>query len=157
MIDEFLQVEEIQVLTLANTEAIIEQRTLPFLRFILENGSDFIMSMIPMEIAIAISAHQNGHSTQDSRLRIHDLVGELAIIQKVEIDSIVPGTGVYQATIWLLPEGFNQSISYSMIPSHATLLAVLNDAPIYVSRRLWEEYIAQKEEAQQDMDFDVSE
>ncbi|RMG31775.1 MAG: hypothetical protein D6732_14310 [Methanobacteriota archaeon] len=155
MTDEFIPVDDLQVLTLAHNEELLEQRTLPFLRFLLRNGSDFIMSMIPLEIAIAISAYQNGQEIQDSRLRIHDLVGQLALVEKVEIDSVVPGTGVYQATIWLQPEGFSQSISFSMIPSHATLLAVLNDAPIYISRALWEEYIAQKEEARHDIDFDL--
>ncbi len=155
MTDDFILVDDIQVLTLAQSDQIMNQRTLPFLRFILRNGSDFIMSMIPLEIAITISAYQSGQESPDSRLRIHDLVGQLAVVEKVEIDSVVPGTGVYQATIWLQPEGFSQTISFSMIPSHATLLAVINDAPIYVSRQLWEDYIKQKEEAQTDIDFDI--
>ncbi len=134
---EFIKVEEVQVFTLRGGE----ENQMPFLRFLLENGSDFMMSNIPMDIAISLSVHLTGTQVNDSRLKIHDLVSQLAIIDKVEIDSLVPGTGVYQATITLTPEGFSSPLHFPMIPSNATLLAVLNGAPIYVSERLWREYI----------------
>lgn len=142
---DFLKADKIQVLTLASRDKELESQTLPFLRFLLENKSEFVMSMIPRDIAIAISMHISGTEVNDSRLRIHDLVGELALVEKVEIDSVIPGTGVYQATITVTPEGFSNSLSFQMIPSNATLLAVINDAPIYISSRLWEEYIESKD------------
>lgn len=141
---EYIKVEQVQVLTLTSPDKDLEQQTLPFLRFILENGSDFLMSNIPTEIAISISVHIQGAESPDSRLQIHELVGQLAIVKDVKIDAVVPGTGVYQATITLLPEGFTNPISFQMIPSNATLLAVINDSPIYISTQLWKEYIESK-------------
>jgi bifunctional DNase/RNase len=145
MSEDYIQAKSVQVLTLATKEKEYDSQTLPFLRFLLENGSEFVMSMIPKEIAIAISMHISGTEVNDSRLRTHDLIGELALVEKVEIDSVVPGTGVYQATISLVPEGFNNTVSFQMIPSNATLIAVLNDAPIFVSTRLWKEYIESRD------------
>ncbi len=153
MVDEYLLVQKVQVLTLSNPNFVVDQATLPFLRFILENGRDFLMSMIPVDIAVAISAHQSKEVDKDSRLRIYDLVGQLAVVDRVEIDATVPGTSVYQATIWLTPEGFERSVAFSMIPSNATLLAVVNDAPIYVSQRLWEEYESNKEQQKISTDY----
>jgi len=135
---EFIRVEEVQVFTLRGSD---RENQMPFLRFLLENGSDFMMSNIPMEIAISLSVYLSKTKVNDSRLKIHDLVSQLAIVEKVEIDSLVPGTGVYQATITLTPEGFSNFLHFPMIPSNATLLAVLNQAPIFVSERLWREYI----------------
>ena len=137
---DFLQVINIQILTAANREGVPDQRSRPFLRFELEDGSDFIMSGIPQDIAYNLSLELNKIDSKDSRLQIQDIVGELAIVDKVEIDIVVPKTSVYQSTVYLIPEGFERSVSYSMVPSHATLLAVMNDAPIFVSEQLVEQY-----------------
>ena len=77
--------------------------------------------------------------SQDSRLHIHEIVNQLALIEKVEVDLVVPQTTLYQATVHLIPEGFERTLQFSMVPSHATLLAVVNDAPIYVSEALVEQ------------------
>ena len=137
--DDFIRVTKVQVLTIARKMAEFD-RSLPFLRFLLENGGEFMISMVPREIALAVSLHLSSKFVEDSRLRIYDLVGQLAIIHKVEIDSMIPGTSVYDSKVVLTPEGFSSPVTFSMIPSNATLIAVLNEAPIYISRRLWIEF-----------------
>ncbi len=139
MSDSFLKVINVQILTLATREGVPDQRTRPLLRFELEDGNEFIMNVIPQEIAISISMEINNMESNESRLHLQDIVSELALVEKVEIDIVVPQTTVYQSTIYLKPEGFEKSISFSMVPSHATLLAVLNDAPIFVSKALVEQ------------------
>ncbi len=134
--ETFIKVINIQVLTLATNENTPSDRLMPIIRFELEDGRDFIMGGIPQDIAVAISIILNDVETQDPRMQIQDLVSELAVVDRVEIDLIVPNTDVYQATIYLTPEGFNKQLSYQMIPSHATLLAVLNSAPIFIADTL---------------------
>jgi len=136
---DFLRVINIQIVTLATRDGVPAQEANPLLRFELESGDDFMMSGIPTDIATSISVELNDYDTKDSRLQIADLVGELAIVEKVEIDLLVPQTTVYQSTVYLMPEGFERTISFTMVPSHATLLAILNDAPIFVSRQLVEQ------------------
>ena len=137
MAEEFLKVVKIQVLTLSNPE---EQDTglgsMPFLRFELEDGSYFIMAGIPPDIALNISRYLYNIPVPDSRLQLHDLINEIAIVEKVEIDSLVPTKDVYQATIYIQLEGFKKTLTYQMVPSHATLLAVSSNAPIYVAKSL---------------------
>ena len=94
------------------------------------------MVNIPFDIARNIAAHITDQSSSDSRLQIHELIGELSLVEKIEIDLLLPGQDVYQATINLIPEGFERSLSIQMIPSHATLLAVVNDAPIFIADEL---------------------
>lgn len=137
MVDEsFIKVINVQILTLATRDGIPDDRIRPILRFELENGKEFMMSGIPHDIALNLSLELNDMDSQDSRLQIHDLVGQLAVVEKVEIDLLMPGTDVYQATIFVQPEGFDRSVQYQMVPSHATLLAVKNNASIYVSNEL---------------------
>lgn len=132
----FLKVIDVQILTLATREGVPDQRSRPYLKFELESGEEFIMSSIPMDIARSLSMELNNIQTNDSRLEIHDLVKELSVVEKVEVDVVVPQTSVYQSTIYLTPEGFERSLQFQMVPSHATLLAVINDAPIFVSEAL---------------------
>jgi len=139
MSDEFYKVINVQILTLATRDGVPDQRTRPLLRYELENGDEFMMSGIPNDIALSLSMELNDIEPKDSRLQIQDIVGELALVEKVEVDIVVPQTTVYQSTVYLIPEGFERSVSFAMVPSHATLLAVLNDAPIYVSRQLVEQ------------------
>ncbi|MCY3412977.1 MAG: hypothetical protein INQ03_15165 [Candidatus Heimdallarchaeota archaeon] len=137
----YIKVINTQVFTLSTKMAIPDERLQPFLRMEMEDGRQFIMSSIPTDIAYQIlfeNSKRTGSSKvpPDPRMQIYNLVGELAIIEKTEIDLIVPGTDVYQATIYLLPEGFSNHIQYQMIPSHAVLLSIANDAPIYVADTL---------------------
>ena len=136
MVSSFVKVINVQVLTLATKDGIPDDKHRPILRFELEDGREFMMSGIPHDVAINISLELNGVQSQDSRLQIHDLIDELALLNKVEIDLLMPGTDVYQATIDLTPEGFERSVQFQMVPSHATLLAVVNNTPIFVADAL---------------------
>ena len=134
--ESFVKAINVQVVALATREGVPDEQIRPLIRFELEDGRIFIMAGIPQNIALNLSLAMNDIKTQDSRLQIHEIVGQLALIEKVEIDLVLPNTDVYQATIYLTPEGFEHKLEYQMVPSHATLLAVLNDAPIYIADTL---------------------
>lgn len=136
MAENFLKVINVQILTLATSDGLPDENTKPILRFELEDAREFFMVNIPFDIARNIAAHITDQSSSDSRLQIHELIGELSLVEKIEIDLLLPGQDVYQATINLIPEGFERSLSIQMIPSHATLLAVVNDAPIFIADEL---------------------
>ncbi len=112
----------------------IDLPEIPLLNFELENGKNFIMTNIPLYIAIDIVRKLSGIEKQDSRLSLAEIIPELCVIKKVIIDSIVPFSTAYQATVEITLEGFSETVNFQMIPSHATLLALLSDAPIYVSK-----------------------
>ena len=145
--ESFVKVIDVQVLTLASREGIPEDKIRPLIRFELEDGREFLMAGIPHEIAFNLSLAMNNMETQDSRIQIHELVGQLAVIEKVEIDLVLPNTDVYQATIYLTMEGFQKQLTFQMIPSHATLLAVLNDAEIFVADTLVKQALAMRTES----------
>ncbi len=132
----YIKAIDIQVLTLANSDGIPDERMRPFLRLEMEDGREFIMSGIPNEIAYNISFELSLQESSDQRMQIHNLVSQLALVEKVEIDFIVPGTEVYQATIYLTPEGFKTQLQFQMIPSNAILLAISNNADIFVAEKL---------------------
>lgn len=136
MSNSFIKVIDVQILTLATSDGLPDERAKPILRFELDDARQFFMVNIPSDIAFNLSIHINDQPSPDSRLQIHELIGELAIVNKVEIDMFVPGQDVYQATVELIPEGFERSIRLQMVPSHATLLAVVNDAPIFIEEEL---------------------
>ncbi|MCH8907094.1 MAG: bifunctional nuclease family protein [Candidatus Heimdallarchaeota archaeon] len=141
-----LEVINVQILTLATKEGLPDDRAKPMIRFELTDGRDFFMVNIPYDIARNIALFLSDQPTPDSRLQVHDLIGELALVERVEIDLFVPNSDVYQATIQVLPEGFERAIRYSMVPSHATLLAVVNDAPIFVADELIKQSIDRSKE-----------
>ena len=136
MSDKFIKVLNTQILTLASRDGVLDDRAKPIIRFELADGREFFMVNIPFDIARNIAAFLTDQISADSRLQIHELIGELCLVEKVEIDLLLPGQDVYQATISLQPEGFERKVTYQMIPSHATLLAVLNEAPIFVADEL---------------------
>jgi len=136
--ESFFKVINYQILTLATRDGLPDDRSHPILRFELEDGREFQMMGIPREVAYNLSLYLQSSEISDSRLQIHDLVGQLAIIEKVEIDVLMPGSSLFQATVKLLPEGFERSVEFQMVPSHATLLAILNDAPIFIAKELIE-------------------
>jgi len=133
--DEFLEVVGIDILAGGPDEHTISDT---FLRFKLEDQRQFIMSGIPSEIAFELHQHISDMPIQDSRFRLSTLIGELAVVKKVTIDSVVPTTSAYQATIELVIDGLNRPMIFPMVPSHATLLAVVAGAPVFVSRELVE-------------------
>jgi len=109
---------------------------IPLLNFELENGENFLMTSIPVSIAIEIARKLNGVEGGDSRLTIAELIPEICVVDKVVIDSIIPFSNAYQATVEIRLEGFSDLQRFQMIPSHATLLALIAGAQIYVSNSL---------------------
>lgn len=109
---------------------------IPLLSFELENGENFLMANIPVSIAIEIASRLNNLESNDSRLTIAELIPEVLIVEKVVIDSVVPYSTTYQATVTIRLEGFSEVQHFQMIPSHATLLAIIADTPIYVSKSI---------------------
>jgi len=143
--DNLLKVINIDVLTVRPDVFSSEEEKhsspvaeIPVLNFELENGENFLMANIPLHIAIEIARRINGIESADSRLTLATLIPELCIIERVIIDSIVPYSTAYQATIDVRLEGFKEVQHFQMIPSHATLLALVSNAPIYVSKSLLE-------------------
>lgn len=140
---ELLKVIRIDVLTaspdiFSSTEEINKKHhaEIPLLNFELENGENFLMTNIPVSIAIEIARKLNGVESADSRLTISELVPELCIVKRIIIDSIVPYSTVYQATAEIQLEGFKEIQRFQMIPSHATLLSLVADSDIYVSESI---------------------
>jgi len=141
--ESFIKVIDVQVLTLGTRDGTPDPNSRPIIRFELEDGREFIMVSIPTDIALNLSMIINDIESNDSRLYIHQLIGELALVEKVEIDLMIPQSDVYQATIYLKPEGFEKTLQFQMVPSNATLIALSNSAPIYVAETL----VKQAEEA----------
>lgn len=149
--DDLLRVIKIDVLT-ASPEFKTDDETIkrslpeiPLLNFELEDGKIFLMSNIPTAIAVEIARTQSGMDSLDSRLTIAELIPELAKIERVIIDAIVPFSTAYQATLEVTLEGVSEKQVFQLIPSHATLIATIANAPIFVSKSL---IIAQSEEGQ---------
>ena len=109
---------------------------IPLINFELENGEHFLMASIPVSIAIEIARKLNGVESSDSRLTIAELVPEVCLIDRIVIDSIVPFSNAYQATVEIKLEGFSDIQRFQMIPSHATLLALISGAQIFISDSL---------------------
>lgn len=106
---------------------------IPLLNFELENGENFLMTNIPVSIAIEIARKINAVEGADSRLTIAELVPEICVIDKIIIDSVIPYSNAYQATVEIRLEGFTELQRFQLIPSHATLLALIAGTDIYVS------------------------
>ncbi|MHA1219915.1 MAG: hypothetical protein ACTSO5_14730 [Candidatus Heimdallarchaeaceae archaeon] len=111
----------------------IEFAEMPLLNFELENGENFLMANIPISIAIDISRVIGGVNGNDSRLTLAELIPEICVVEKIIIDSIIPYSNAYQATVEIRLEGFSDVQHFQMIPSHATLLGLIANADIYVS------------------------
>lgn len=109
---------------------------MPLLNFELENGENFLMTSIPAAIAVDIARRINGVEGTDARLTIGELIPEICIVERIIIDSIVPYSNAYQATVEIRLEGFSEIHRFHMIPSHATLLALIADSDIYISENL---------------------
>ncbi len=109
---------------------------IPLLNFELENGENFLMTSIPVSIAVEIARRINGVEGADSRLSIAELIPEICIVERVIIDSIIPYSNAYQATVEIRLEGFSETQHFQMIPSHASLLALIANADIFVSENV---------------------
>ncbi|MCK4895730.1 MAG: hypothetical protein KAS47_02920 [Candidatus Heimdallarchaeota archaeon] len=139
--NELLKVIRIDVLTASPDIFSSEEETtgkhyaeIPLLNFELENGENFLMTSIPVSIAIEIAKRLNGVESADSRLTVAELVPELCVVERVIIDSVVPYSTAYQASIEVRLEGVNEIQRFQMIPSHATLLSLVAGSQIYISK-----------------------
>lgn len=144
---ELLKVIRIDVLTaspdiFASEEEPIGKHyaEIPLLNFELENGENFLMTNIPVSIAIEIAKKLNGVESADSRLTVAELVPELCVVERVIIDSVVPYSTAYQASIEVRLEGFNEIQRFQMVPSHATLLSLVADSQMYISKSVISTY-----------------
>ena len=124
------------IFTSEEDKNMIEYADIPLLNFELENGENFLMANIPVSIALEISRIIGGIEGNDSRLTIAELIPEICVVEKIIIDSIIPYSNAYQATVEIRLEGFSEVQHYQMVPSHATLLALLANADIYVSENI---------------------
>ncbi len=139
--DELLKVIRVDVLTASPDIFSSEEEPtgkhyaeIPLLNFELENGENFLMTNIPVSIAIEIEKKLNGVESADSRLTAAELVPELCIVERVIIDSVVPYSTAYQASVEIRLEGFNEIQRFQMIPSHATLLSLVAGSEMFVAK-----------------------
>ena len=139
--NELLKVIRVDVLTASPDIFSSEEKPkgnhyaeIPLLNFELENGENFLMTNIPVSIAIEIAKKLNGVESADSRLTVAELVPELCVVERVIIDSVVPYSTAYQASIEVRLEGVNEIQRFQMIPSHATLLSLVAGSQMYISK-----------------------
>ena len=127
---------------------------IPTMVLYLEDNREFKMFYIPPEIVILINKLQGKNEYEhiignDNRESIYDVLYDILsfsseikenlsnIVNRVIIDDIMRESGVYVATVEFKFDGV--IIEKKLIPSHAVLLALLCDKPIYVKRQLVEE------------------
>ncbi|WFO75942.1 bifunctional nuclease family protein [Desulfurococcaceae archaeon MEX13E-LK6-19] len=110
----------------------------------LEDGRDFNLFSVPQDIVVAIRKIK-GYKVEDDRETIYDILlsspesieAVRKHLKRVVIDSINPLTYTYSAIAEFGADG--ALIKRKMVPSHAILLALLSDKPIYVKRELVDE------------------
>jgi len=120
-----------------------EQLSRPIIELKLENNENLRLMGIPYDIALEIwtllkrkSGYRYRH---DPRLSISQLFCEIARVEYIVITDILPDLGVYVADVYVKVKDSNDSEKvnkFKMIPSHAILLALLNNADIYVAKKL---------------------
>jgi len=120
----------------------------------LEDNREFKMFYIPPEIVILVNKLQGkneyeGITGNDNRESIYDILYDIIsfssdikenlkkIVNRVIIDDVIKESGVYVATVEFKFDGV--IIEKKLIPSHAVLLALLCDKPIFVKKQLVEE------------------
>lgn len=140
-----------------------EQLSRPIIELKLENNKQLRLMGIPYDIALEIWFHLKNRKNKkkhkprrDPRLTISELVCEIARIDRVVISDILPDLGVYVANVYLKVDGEKEVIEFTMIPSHAILLALLGDADIYVAEKLLkvEEEEEQREQSEEELLFE---
>ncbi len=136
-----------------------EQLSRPIIELKLENNDNFRLMGIPYDIALEIWSllrRKSGYRRRrDPRLSISELFCEIAEVEYIVITDILPELGVYVADAYIKIRDSNNSgriVKYKMIPSHAILLALLNNADIYVDKKLLVEEEGEKSE---DNEFDL--
>ena len=127
---------------------------IPTMVLYLEDDREFKMFQIPPEIVILVNKIQGKNDYEqfigsDRRESIYDVLYDIItfssdikenlknMVNRVIIDDIIKEYGVYVATVEFKFDGI--IIEKKLIPSHAVLLALLCDKPIYVKKELVEE------------------
>jgi bifunctional DNase/RNase len=127
---------------------------IPTMVLYLEDDREFKMFQIPPEIVILVNKIQGKNDYEqfmgnDRRESVYDVLYDILtfssdikenlknMINRVIIDDIIKEYGVYVATVEFKFDGI--IIEKKLIPSHAVLLALLCDKPIYVKKELVEE------------------
>jgi len=136
-----------------------EQLSRPIIELKLENNKQLRLMGIPYDIALEIWFHLKSKkkykSRRDPRLSISELMCEIAKVDQVIINDILPDLGVYVADVYLKVDGEKDLARFKMIPSHAILLALLSEADIYVAERLLKlEEEESKEQPEEDLVFE---
>jgi len=123
---------------------------IPTMVLYLEDGREFKMFQIPVEIVIALNRLQEKRDYEeflrgDKRENIYDILAFSSevkdqlnkIINRVIINDVNEEYGVYIATVEFKFDGV--IIEKQLIPSHAIFLALVANKPIYVKKNLVDE------------------
>ncbi|MEJ2781704.1 MAG: DUF151 domain-containing protein [Sulfolobaceae archaeon] len=140
---------------------------IPTMVLYLEDSREFKMFYIPPEIVILVNKLQGkneyeGITGNDNRESLYDILYDIIsfstdikenlkkIVNRVIIDDIIKESGVYVATVEFKFDGV--IIEKKLIPSHAVLLALLCDKPIFVKKQLVEEQEAEEKKRGSDVE-----
>ncbi|MEJ2770080.1 MULTISPECIES: bifunctional nuclease family protein [unclassified Stygiolobus] len=140
---------------------------IPTMVLYLEDSREFKMFYIPPEIVILVNKLQGkneyeGITGNDNRESLYDILYDIVsfstdikenlkkIVNRVIIDDIIKESGVYVATVEFKFDGV--IIEKKLIPSHAVLLALLCDKPIFVKKQLVEEQEAEEKKRGSDVE-----
>ncbi|MFP3345959.1 MAG: DUF151 domain-containing protein [Sulfolobaceae archaeon] len=140
---------------------------IPTMVLYLEDSREFKMFYIPPEIVILVNKLQGkneyeGITGNDNRESLYDILYDIIsfstdikenlkkIVNRVIIDDIIKESGVYVATVEFKLDGV--IIEKKLIPSHAVLLAMLCDKPIFVKKQLVEEQEAEEKKRGSDVE-----
>lgn len=166
--EELIKVYDVEA-SIKFIEAVIEgipypvpQRTLITCR--LEDGREFKLYSVPIDI-VEIIRKIKGYNTymeeefNDDRETLYDIILTTpnAIdalgkhLKRVIIDSINPETYTYSAIAEFGED--KMIIRRKMIPSHAILLALITNKPIYVRKILVDQQEEFREESEEDLDM----
>lgn len=140
---------------------------IPTMVLYLEDNREFKMFYIPPEIVILVNKLQGKNEYEgiignDNRESLYDILYDIIsfstdikenlkkIINRVIIDDVIKESGVYVATVEFKFDGV--IIEKKLIPSHAVLLALLCDKPIFVKKQLVEEQEAEEKKRGSDVE-----
>ncbi len=122
----------------------------------LEDGRQFVLYYVPLEITIAINKllgygyleDMHRESVFELLPTFDNIVRELDnTIERVVIDELDRETYLYTATLEL--RAGSVKIKRKMIPSHAIYLALLTNKPIYVDEELVEQQAMENAETEE--------
>ncbi len=120
------------------------QPYVPVISCTLEDGRQFNLYYVPLEIVVAINKllGENYDIDRESIFDVLPMIGPAVkelekTVSRVIIDELDYSTFLYSATLEIRADG--AIIKKKMIPSHAIYLALLTHKPIYVAAELVEQ------------------